>query len=377
MTSARIAVLPGDGVGPEVTQAALGVLREATARSGVALETTFHPIGGAALRLAGTPLPDGTLSACLAADAVLLGAVGDPACDGEPRERRPETGLLRLRKALGVYANVRPARAFPGLDGAGPLKPEIARGLDLVIVRELTGGLYFGEPRSLDLAAGTAVNTLPYARHEVERVAEVAFRLAEGRRGLLTSVDKANVLETSVLWRSVVDDVARRHPGVKVEHQYVDSCAMALVLAPARFDVVLTENLFGDILSDEAGALVGSLGLLPSASLGDGPGLFEPVHGSAPTLAGRDVANPIGAILSAAMLLRDGLGLAGPAALVERAVARVLAAGLRTADLATGAAGRVGTSAFAAAVTEEIRTEARGSRQAGDQPLPIGPPGPS
>lgn len=346
----RIAVLPGDGIGPEVTGAALGVLRAACAPEGVAVEATEHPIGGAALRATGSPLPDATLAACLAADAVLLGAVGDPAFDGESRARKPETGLLRLRKALGVFANVRPAKAAPGLAAAGPLKPEIAAGLDLVVFRELTGGLYFGEPRSLDLEAGRAVNTLPYSREEVERIAELAFRAAEGRRGLVTSVDKANVLETSVLWRRVVGDVATRHPSVRLEHQYVDSCAMALVLSPSRFDVVLTENLFGDILSDLAGALVGSLGLLPSASLGNGPGLFEPVHGSAPTLAGKDVANPIGAILSAAMLLRDGCGLSRPAAAIEAAVERVLAAGLRTADLASPGTPAASCSGFARAV---------------------------
>ncbi len=349
-----IAVLPGDGIGPEVTRAALGVLRAACSLEGIDVEAAEYPIGGAALRATGSALPDGTLAACLAADAVFLGAVGDPAFDGEPRERKPETGLLRLRKALGVFANVRPARAVPGLAAAGPLKPEIAEGLDLVVFRELTGGLYFGEPRSLDLAAGRAVNTLPYTREEVERIADLAFRAAEGRRGLVTSVDKANVLETSVLWRRVVEDVAARHPAVRLEHQYVDSCAMALVLTPSRFDVLLTENLFGDILSDLAGALVGSLGLLPSASLGAGPGLFEPVHGSAPTLAGKDVANPIGAILSMAMLLRDGCKLPRPAAAIEAAVEKVLADGLRTVDLASPCGSATSCSAFAMAVVDSV-----------------------
>lgn len=346
----NIVVLPGDGIGPEVTRAAMEVLRAACALEGTAVEATEHPIGGAALRATGSPLPDATLAACLASDAVLLGAVGDPAFDGEPRERKPETGLLQLRKALGVFANVRPAKAVAVLAAAGPLKPEITAGLDLVVFRELTGGLYFGEPRSLDLEGGCAVNTLPYTREEVERIAELAFRAAEGRRGLVTSVDKANVLETSVLWRRVVEEVAKRHPAVRLEHQYVDSCAMALVLTPSRFDVLLTENLFGDILSDLAGALVGSLGLLASASLGKGPGLFEPVHGSAPTLAGRDVANPIGAILSAAMLLRDGCGLPRPAAAIEAAVERVLADGLRTVDLAAVGTVPTSCSGFAKAV---------------------------
>lgn len=351
----RLVVLPGDGIGPEVTRAAMEVLRAACAPEGIDVETAEHPIGGAAIRATGSPLPDATLAACLAADAVFLGAVGDPAFDGEPRERKPETGLLQLRKALGVFANVRPAKAVTGLANAGPLKPEIATGLDLVVFRELTGGLYFGEPRSLDLAGGRAVNTLPYTREEVERIAELAFRAAEGRRGLVTSVDKANVLETSVLWRRVVEEVAKRHPSVRLEHQYVDSCAMALVLTPSRFDVLLTENLFGDILSDLAGALVGSLGLLASASLGAGPGLFEPVHGSAPTLAGKDVANPIGAILSAAMLLRDGCRLPRPAAAIEAAVEKVLGDGLRTVDLAAPGGTPVGCSAFAKAVAESVR----------------------
>jgi 3-isopropylmalate dehydrogenase len=365
----RIAVLPGDGIGPEVTRAAMSVLRAACSLEGVDVDASDFPVGGAALRATGSPLPDATLAGCLGADAVLLGAVGDPSFDGEPRDRRPETGLLRLRKALGVFANVRPAKAAPGLAAAGPLKPEVVSGLDLVVVRELTGGLYFGEPRSLDLEAGRAVNTLPYSREEIERVAEVAFRLARERRGLVTSVDKANVLETSVLWRRVVTELSARHPGVRLEHQYVDSCAMALVLAPARFDVLLTENLFGDILSDLAGALVGSLGLLPSASLGNGPGLFEPVHGSAPTLAGKDVANPAGAILSAAMLLRDGCGLPRPAAAVEAAVERVLDSGLRTTDLVPPGAPAATCTAFAKGVVDALR--APGQDSASTPPAPL------
>ena len=357
----RIAVLPGDGIGPEVTRAALGVLRAACTLEGIDVEAAEHPVGGTAIRATGSPLPDATLAASLAAAAVFLGAVGDPAFDAEPRERKPETGLLRLRKALGVFANVRPAKAVPGLAAAGPLRPEIAAGLDLVVYRELTGGLYFGEPRSLDLSAGHAVNTLPYTREEIERIAELAFRAAEGRRRHVTSIDKANVLETSVLWRRVVTEVATRHPSVRLEHQYVDSCAMALVLAPSRFDVLLTENLFGDILSDLAGALVGSLGLLPSASLGAGPGLFEPVHGSAPTLAGKDVANPIGAILSMAMLLRDGCRLPRPAAAIEAAVERVLATELRTSDLATNGVAPASCSAFGSAVADALHRAIHGS----------------
>jgi 3-isopropylmalate dehydrogenase len=334
------------------------VLRAVAERFSHRFEITPYPIGAAAIRSEGTPLPDKTLRACLSADAVFLAAVGDPSFDDAPPDRRPEAGLLALRKALGVYANLRPARIFPGLETAGPLKPEVARGLDLLIVRELTGGLYFGTPRGLDLAAGTAVNTLPYTRAEITRVADMAFRLARGRRRLVTSVDKSNVLETSRLWRAVVNEVAMRYPDVRLEHQLVDSCAMSLVLQPSRFDVLVMENLFGDILSDEVGALVGSLGLLPSASLGDGPGLFEPVHGSAPALAGKDVANPIGAIGSVAMLLRWSLSLHEEADAVERAIENALAQGLRTAELSppgTRAATTTGmTRAIAGAIAAPV-----------------------
>ena len=329
----RIVVLPGDGIGPEVVDAALSVLKAVAARYGHRFDLASGDIGGAAVRRTGTSLPPDTLQACRSADAVLLGAVGDPAYDAAPREQRPEFALLTLRSALGVYANLRPAKIWPALEGAGPLTPERVAGTDLCFVRELTGGLYFGEPRGLDTVAGNAVNTLRYSRAEVVRVADVAFSLARQRRGLVTSVDKANVLETSQLWRSVVTDVAARYPDVRLEHLYVDACAMALTLDPRRFDVVLTENLFGDILSDEAGAVVGSLGLLPSASLGLGVGLYEPVHGSAPSLAGKDVANPIGAILSAAMMLQHSFGMAREAADIDAAVGRALAEGARTRDL--------------------------------------------
>jgi len=330
------------------------VLKAVAARFGHDFIVSEWPIGASAMRTKGVPLPEETLAACHDADAVLLGAVGDPAYDLAPHDKRPEAGLLGIRKALGLYANIRPARVYAGLEGAGPLKPEIAFGLDLVVVRELTGGLYFGNPRSLDLAAGTAVNTLPYTRAEIERITEVAFRLAKGRRKKVTSVDKSNVLETSQLWRSVATDIGARHPEVALDHQLVDSCAMNLVLNPTAFDVVVTENLFGDILSDEVGALVGSLGLLPSASLGDGPGLFEPVHGSAPALAGRDIANPIGAIATAAMLLEDGLGLKEEAATVRRAIEKVLEKGARTADLVPRGARALGTREMARAIADEI-----------------------
>ncbi|MBK9064398.1 MAG: 3-isopropylmalate dehydrogenase [Acidobacteria bacterium] len=346
--------MPGDGIGPEVTAGAVAVLKAVEARFGHTFVFSEWLLGARALREKGTPLPEDTLVACRDADAVLMGAVGDPAYDLAPYDQRPEYGLLQLRKALGVYANIRPARLYKALADAGPLKPEVARGLDLVVVRELTGGLYFGTPRSIDLAAGTAVNTLPYTRPEIERIAEMAFRLAATRRNKVTSVDKSNVLETSRLWRAVTTEVGKRHPDVTLEHQLVDSCAMNLVLFPSAFDVLVTENLFGDILSDECGALVGSLGLLPSASLGDGPGLFEPVHGSAPQIAGRDLANPIGAIATAAMLLGDGLGLHEEAAAVHRAIEAALEKGARTADLAQKGVRALGTREMTRAIADEV-----------------------
>ena len=351
----RIILLPGDGIGPEVTSGAVRVLQAVAARFGHGFDTTTELIGGAAVPSSGTSLPPRTLDACLKADAVLLGAVGDPAYDRAPREQRPEYALLTLRKALGVYANLRPARLWAGLEDAGPLKAARVAGTDLCFVRELTGGLYFGEPRWLDLSAGDSLNTLRYTRDEVTRVAHVAFTLAQGRRALVTSVDKANVLETSQLWRSVVNDVAAGYPLVRLEHMYVDACAMAIALDPRRFDIVLTENLFGDILSDEAGAVVGSLGLLPSASLGGGVGLYEPVHGSAPTIAGQDIANPIGAILSVAMMLRHSFGLTAEAEAVEGAVGGALKAGARTKDLAEpGATGSLGCAAMASLIAGAI-----------------------
>ena len=351
----RIAVLAGDGIGPEVTDAAVRALRAFGRRFRRDLTFGYHLIGGTALRAGLPPLPDDTLAACRESDGVLLGAVGDPAFDGQPAGRRPESGLLQLRRELRAFANLRPVRVSRGLEEASPLRTDRVAGLDLLIVRELTGGLYFGEPRGESEDRQEAFNTMRYSVAEVERIAEVAFRAAAARRGHVVSVDKANVLETSRLWRATVERIAARHPSVRLEHQYVDSCALALVLEPSRFDVILTENLFGDILSDEAGGLTGSLGLLPSASLGDGPGLFEPVHGSAPSLAGRDIANPIGAILSAAMLLRYAAHAEPEARAIEEAVDRTLARRCCTPDLA----GPLGVAAascsdVAAAIIREI-----------------------
>jgi 3-isopropylmalate dehydrogenase len=351
---ARIVLLPGDGIGPEVVAAAVRVLTRVGERFAHEWSITRESVGGAAIRAEGAPLPSGALAAAKGADAVLLGAVGDPAFDALPPDRRPESALLALRRELGVFANLRPARSWPGLEQAGPLKPDVLAGTDLVVVRELTGGLYYGTPRGIEADGSAAVNTLRYTHAEIERVARVAFELARRRRRRLLSVDKANVLEVSALWRRVVTELAREYPDVALTHEYVDAAAMKLALSPSRFDVIVTENMFGDILSDEAGAICGSLGLLPSASLGKGPGLFEPVHGSAPDIAGRDVANPIGAIASAAMLLSDGLGLKEEGAAVIVAVERVLTSGLRTADIAGPDAKTVGTTGFADAVVAAI-----------------------
>jgi 3-isopropylmalate dehydrogenase len=350
---AAVLVLPGDGIGPEVTAAAAQILRAVARKYGHDFDLTEAVIGGAALGRGLPPLPDDTLRAAKRADAILLGAVGDPAFDNAPPDSRPEAALLRIRRELNLYANLRPARVWPGLESAGPLKPDVLAGTDMLVVRELTGGLYYGEPRGIAPDRGSAFNTMRYSRGEVERIARVAFEAARGRKKRVTSVDKANVLETSCLWRMVVEDVAREYRDVALAHMYVDACAMRIALAPASFDVILTENLFGDILSDEAGAIVGSLGLLPSASLGDGPGLFEPVHGSAPDIAGKDAANPVGAVASAALLLRHALKLEREADDVERAIAETLRDGPRTADLA-GVGPRAGTRQVAEAIISRI-----------------------
>jgi 3-isopropylmalate dehydrogenase len=322
----RVVLLPGDGIGPEI----IGPTVEVLAAVGVELAYEEHPFGGASIDAHGTALTDETLAACRAADAVLLAAVGGPKWDTtDPSKPRPEQGLLGLRKGLGLFANLRPVRPVPALYDASPLKLEVIEGTDLLVVRELTGGIYFGEKtRTQDSASDACV----YTRAEIERIARVAFGAARSR---VTSVDKANVLETSRLWREVVRDVHNREfPNIELEHLLVDNAAMRLIAAPRHFEVILTENMFGDILSDEAAMLTGSIGMLPSASLGgDGPGLFEPVHGSAPDIAGTGAANPLAMFLSAAMMLRHGLAMEAQAAAVESAVDRALADGLRTRDL--------------------------------------------
>jgi len=328
----KIVVLPGDGIGPEVTRHAVRALSILTDAAHHRITFEEQAIGAGAIRQFGTPLPDSTLQACLGADAVLLGAVGEPGFDQLPPSERPEAGLLKLRRALGAFANLRPARCEDALVSATPYRAEKVRGADLLIVRELLGGLYFGEPRGW--TGDEAFNTMRYTRKEVERIARVAFTEARGRRGLVTSVDKANVIETSQLWRSTVNEVAREFPDVRLEHMYVDACAMRLAVDPLHFDVLVTENLFGDILSDQAAAVAGSIGMLPSASLGGRVDLYEPVHGSAPDIAGRDLANPFGAIASASMLLRYTANLPFEAMLIDQAVQQVLEMGLRPADIA-------------------------------------------
>jgi 3-isopropylmalate dehydrogenase len=331
----KITVLPGDGIGPEVTAQAVLVLQAVADAFGHQLEVQPKNIGGAALAAANDPLPPDTLQACLSSSAVLLGAVGTPAYDHYPNHLRPEAGLLRLRRELGAYANLRPAICFPALEDCSPLRGDLVRGTDIMFVRELLGGLYFGEPRSIAGAPGSrvATNTMTYGEQAIERIARVAFDLAMKRGKRVLSVDKANVLECSRLWREVVTRCAKDYPSVQLSHMYVDSAAMSLMQRPKDFDVILTENMFGDILSDQAGGVVGSLGLLASASIGGPVGIYEPVHGSAPDIAGKGIANPLGAILSAAMLLRHSFQLDREAVCVENAVDEALNCGLRTADL--------------------------------------------
>ena len=349
MTSHRITLLAGDGIGPEITAVARELLDAVSRRHGFELLYDEQPMGGAAIDATGEPLPPSTLEACREADAVLLAAIGSPQYDSLPREKRPESGLLGLRAGLGLFANLRPVKIIPALAGASSLKPEVIEGVDLLVVRELTGGVYFGTPKGRVEADGhvRAFNTMAYSDFEIDRIARVGFDLALQRGGRLCSVDKANVLDVSQLWRDRVEAIAADYPGVSLSHMYVDNAAMQLVRAPKQFDVILTSNLFGDILSDEAAMLTGSIGMLPSASLGSsGPGLFEPIHGSAPDIAGQDLANPMAMVLSAAMLLRIGLKQNAAATDLEAAVERTLEAGFRTGDLMAEGCSRLGCRAM-------------------------------
>jgi 3-isopropylmalate dehydrogenase len=357
----NLTILPGDGIGPEVTAEAVRVLESIAETFGHELKLAHKNIGGAALLASNDPLPQDTIQSCLSAGAVLLGAVGGPAFDRFPVSLRPEKGLLRLRKALGVFANLRPATCFPSLEGCSPLRADVVRGTDVLIVRELLGGIYFGEPRSTQGPAGNriAIDTMRYGEPEIERITRVAFELARLRRRKVTSVDKANVLDCSRLWRDVVTRVADEYKDVQLSHMYVDSAAMALVSHPSTFDVVLTENMFGDILSDQAGSVVGSIGMLPSASIGGTVALYEPVHGSAPDIAGRGIANPLGAILSVGMMLRHSFRLTTEAACVDAAVHSVLAHGHRTRDLAKAGEVAITTSEMGRAVVEAVRERVR------------------
>ena len=343
----KITILEGDGIGPEVTREAVRVLRMIATLHGHEFTFDQKLIGGDAIKQAGSPLPTATLDACLAGDAVLLGAVGSPEFDSLRPSERPEAGLLLLRRALGGYANLRPAISYDAISAASPLRPEIAAGANILIVRELLGGLYFGEPRGTwgENGNSVAVNTMSYSVAEIERVARVAFEAARKRTKKVTSVDKANVLETSQLWRATVSRIGRDYPDVTLDHLYVDACALHLITTPRRFDVLLTENLFGDILSDEAAAITGSLGMLASATIGGDVGLYEPVHGSAPDITGTNSANPFGAIASAAMLLRYSAGLEREADEIEEAIQLVLNAGYRTPDIDADGNGHLATTA--------------------------------
>jgi 3-isopropylmalate dehydrogenase len=354
----KICVLPGDGIGPEITDQALKVLLAVAEKFGREVELDEQLIGGAAIDATGGPLPEATVEACRASDAVLLGAVGGPKWDTINPAIRPEKGLLGIRKALGLFANLRPAALFPQLRSACLLRPDIVdRGVDVLVIRELTGGIYFGEPRGIETRGGERVglNTMIYAESEVRRIARVAFEAARKRSRKVCSVDKANVLDVSRLWREVVVETAAEYPDVELTHMYVDNAAMQLVRDPSQFDVLVTGNLFGDILSDEAAVITGSIGMLPSASLGEsGPGLYEPIHGSAPDIAGKDLANPLATILSVAMLLRYSLNMEEEARIIEEAVSRTLDQGLRTGDIMEPGKTKVSGSAMGAAVLANI-----------------------
>jgi 3-isopropylmalate dehydrogenase len=347
---AKIAVLPGDGIGPEVTSKAVAVLQQVATRYGHEFSFEEGIMGGIAIDKTGNPLPDETIAMCETCDAILLGAVGGPKWDNPTANVRPEQGLLKIRKHFGLFANLRPVKVYPSLMGHAPLRPELMEGVDMLFVRELTGGLYFGE-RKEQGDGNDAYDTLYYTTEEVERVAQVAFQAAQGRRKKVTSIDKANVLAAMRLWRRTVVKVQEDYPEIQLEHVLVDAATMYLMTRPASFDVILADNMFGDILSDEASVLAGSLGMLPSASLNAGKfGLYEPIHGSAPDIAGQGKANPTGTILSAAMLLRYSLGLEAEAKAVENAVEQVIASGARTADIAPRGGAYLSTDEFAEAI---------------------------
>jgi 3-isopropylmalate dehydrogenase len=354
----KILVLPGDGIGPEIVAEATRLLRALADRGGLDIELEEAVVGGAAIDAAGEPLPEDTLQRAAAADAVLLGAVGGPKWDALETSKRPERGLLGLRAGLGLFANLRPAILYPQLAGASSLRPEVVAGLDILIVRELTGGIYFGQPRGIrrrEDGEREGVNTLVYRETEIERIARVAMKIAGKRKARVCSVDKANVLEATALWREVVTGVARDFPDVDLSHMYVDNAAMQLVRDPKQFDVIVTTNLFGDILSDQAAMLTGSIGMLPSASLNEqGRGMYEPIHGSAPDIAGQGVANPLAIILSVAMMLRYSLGEPALATRVEAAVGRALDAGLRTPDIASPGTRTVSTAEMGEAVVSNL-----------------------
>jgi 3-isopropylmalate dehydrogenase len=352
MQNRKIAILPGDGIGPEVIRQAIKVLRAVSEKFQQPFSFSEYPIGGAALKESGEPLPAHTLKAVLESNAVLLGAVGAPEFDGNPPHLKPEKALLQLRERLNAFANLRPIRLYESLVDASPLKREIVHGTDILMIRELTGGLYFGEPRGTD--ANEAFNTMRYSTEEIARIAQIAFRAARGRRKILHSIDKANVLETSQLWRKTVTAISNDFPDVHLEHLYVDNCAMQLIAAPKQFDVILTENLFGDILSDEAAMLTGSIGMLPSASIGGSIGLYEPIHGSAPTIAGKNLANPLATIASAALMLRHSFQMEKEASAIENAIRTTLDCGFRTADIHRGNGTLIGTEQMGNTVMQSL-----------------------
>ena len=353
----KIAVIRGDGIGPEIVGEAIAVLDAVAAKFGHTFTYEEAPMGGNAIDSFGVPLPESSLKTCLEADSVLLGAVGGPKWDSQSPANRPERGLLKLRSAMGLYSNIRPARVFSDLASACPLRADIAaKGIDFVVVRELIGGVYFGEHKTEEAGGEKrATDIMAYSEHEVRRIAHVAFQMARKRRGRVTSIDKANVLDTSRLWRKVVTEVAAEYPDVELRHMYVDNAAMQMVRDPSQFDVVVTENLFGDILSDEASQITGSIGMIPSSSMGEGTrGLYEPIHGSAPDIAGQDKANPIGTILAAAMMLRFSFDMAAEADAIERAVDETLSAGYRCGDIYEEGMTLVGCKAMGKAIRERI-----------------------